>query len=187
MIYGGHVYVHWGRKDCGPGAELLYAGFAAGGHYQHPGGSTDTLCLPEVPVFSDHVTGNDEDRNLMYSVKYGSSSSAFQKMMGGSGSNLHNGDLPCSACQAAGRASHVLVPGRSVCMHGWTLEYSGYLMGSAYAHTSGKELLCVDSDAEVYTGSGSSVGGSYLYFAEVRSGFGGYTSGNELPCVICTR
>ena len=42
-----------------------------------------------------------------------------------SGQQVKNKDVPCSVCQATGRLSHVMIPGKAECFPGWTLEYKG--------------------------------------------------------------
>ena len=48
---GGVTYVRWGQTTCPntTGTELVYAGRAAGSHFQQKGGTNDYLCLPEEP------------------------------------------------------------------------------------------------------------------------------------------
>ena len=45
---GGAVYTRWGRTMCPKGATLVYAGRAAGTKYTVKGGTSDTLCMPEI-------------------------------------------------------------------------------------------------------------------------------------------
>eukprot|EP00058_Branchiostoma_floridae_P001981 XP_002587469.1 hypothetical protein BRAFLDRAFT_100149 [Branchiostoma floridae] len=42
----GHVYVRWGRENCGENAETIYSGVVGSGLWAHHGGGSDYQCLP---------------------------------------------------------------------------------------------------------------------------------------------
>ena len=56
---GGVTYIRWGRTTCPntAGTELVYAGRAAGTHYNQKGGTNDYLCLPEEPQYLEYKPG----------------------------------------------------------------------------------------------------------------------------------
>ena len=56
---GGVTYVRWGRTTCPntTGIELVYAGRAAGSHFNQKGGTNDYLCLPEEPQYLAYKPG----------------------------------------------------------------------------------------------------------------------------------
>lgn len=57
-------------------------GYTASGHWQHSGGATNTICLPETPSWSNYSGGEDGDRNLVYGTEYGSSDASFSSIAG---------------------------------------------------------------------------------------------------------
>ncbi|XP_045169402.2 uncharacterized protein LOC123532111 [Mercenaria mercenaria] len=185
-VQGGHVYIRWGSLSCPMQAELMYKGYAAGGHWQHQGGATNTICLPDIPTWGNYSDKEDGDRNLIYGTEYASTDASF---LATTGKKMRYKDVPCSVCQATGRLSHVMIPGKTDCFPGWTQEYRGYLMGSGYIQNHASELICVDSSPDHVTGSDAAKGGNFLYFAEVRTGSlpsTTYVNGRELACVVCT-
>ena len=56
---GGMVYTCWGRTTCPltSGTQLVYEGKAAGSRYNHKGGSSDILCMPEDLNYAPGVQG----------------------------------------------------------------------------------------------------------------------------------
>ncbi|KAL4222934.1 hypothetical protein ACF0H5_018975 [Mactra antiquata] len=186
-IPGGYVYTRWGSYSCPENSDQVYQGYMAGGHYKHPGGATNSICLPEVPEWGNHSDAIDVDRAPIYGTKYGSTDDTFTRL---SGESLRNKDVPCTVCQATGRLSHIMIPAKTSCLENWTLEYKGYLMGSSYLHYHGSQLVCIDSTPDHVTNSDAVIGGHYLYFAEIRTGIlpnPPYVNGREIPCVVCTR
>ena len=83
-----------------------------------------------------------------------------------------------------------MIPGRRTCPDTWTVEYEGLIMASQSAHRKG-EFICVSLGMEA-SGSPSNHNGGLLYVTEVQCGSlpcstGGYASGFELSCVVCSK
>ena len=83
-----------------------------------------------------------------------------------------------------------MIPGRRTCPDTWTVEYEGLIMASQSANRKG-EFICVSLGMEA-SGSSSNHGGGLLYVTEVQCGSlpcstGGYASGFELSCVVCSK
>jgi len=87
-----------------------------------------------------------------------------------------------------------MIPARTFCPVGWTLEYGGYIMAehsfddvSRPRHPT--SYVCVDQAPEVANG-GSSKGQSH--FLAVKVGCGtlpctSYPEGSVLACIVCTK
>jgi len=88
-----------------------------------------------------------------------------------------------------------MIPARTSCPVGWTLEYAGYLMSedsfsvvdNPVLHTT--TYICVDEAPEAADGSASQ--DQALVFL-VKVGCGSlpcskYPQGQELACVVCTK
>lgn len=105
------------------------------------------------------------------------------------GKRLCNNNVPCIACVAIGRMSHLMIPGRTECFTGWTMEYRGYLMGSSYEQSPIHELMCVDSEPNYIIGRKKTKSAIFWSLAEVRFGLQHTPSDvnrRELACVVCT-
>jgi hypothetical protein len=155
----GPTYVRWGRLSCPPAAKLLYAGVAAGSHYEAVGGGYNYQCLhprPEVNQLSDSTPNALTAR--LYRVEYETSAKGLWQFW-----SLHDEDVPCAVCQSTGSLATIMQPGSPSCPAGWSTEYEGFIMsspaGSFNAGTppppppvmSGSqrsEYVCVDAEAE---------------------------------------
>ncbi|XP_071830073.1 uncharacterized protein [Apostichopus japonicus] len=181
------TYIRWGRKDCRGDTELVYEGYAAGAAYNEKGGGADYLCLPKDPQFLHTVPGTTSSwRARIHGAEYEVNS--FDPFNG-----MDNGDVPCAVCLVNGRSSVLMQPARYTCPHGWTYEYSGYLMASHHGYYRTK-WVCVDENAQLTTQESlSNLDGALFYpvVSECHSSVTGlpcteYGSNNELTCSVCT-
>ena len=90
---GGVTYIRWGRTTCPdtPGTELVYSGKAAGTPYNHQGGTSDYLCLPDNPQYLHHrpgILGGSPIHGAEYQIDDGILSRP----------GLHNDNVPCAVC-----------------------------------------------------------------------------------------
>ena len=123
------MYTRWGRTTCSntSGAELLYAGTAAGSFYlDERGGGANYLCLPEQPQYSTYTAGVQGGRAYLYGAEY---------QTGGGGDNgpfqsVYQHNVPCTVCYAPTREAVVMIPAQLTCPLSWTREYYGYLMAN---------------------------------------------------------
>lgn len=191
QLEGGAIFVRWGRTDCPDSSELIYSGIAGGSrHRDLPGAGANILCLPEDPAYVNAVEGEGSNRAFLYSVEY--QVSEFSAM----GSiNVH--DVSCAVCQATGRVSHLMIPGKPTCPSAkWTLEYSGYLMAERSHPVHHKSMfICNDQNPQpVHDSSGNAHASSgRLTLVEARcsetggglpcDAYGGY---REITCAVCT-
>ena len=148
---GGAVYTRWGRTTCptGHGTQLLYAGRAGGTHYQHSGGASNFVCLPNDPDYLQYQRGVQGYANVggveYYYADFPSLSSLTR----------HN--APCAVCYVATRSVAVMIPAKTRCPTHWTLEYIGYLMAEKQVHAGRSMYECVDKDPESVPGLNASV------------------------------
>ena len=166
----------------------MYDGYAGGSHYAHSGGAASMICLPRDP---DWDAGNHNDAlhsatGLLYGAEYRDGQSRNDNLFGKS---HHDHDVPCVVCLVR-QSSVLVIPGKSKCYDGWSLEYSGYLMSNSYQHTGATDFYCVDNNPEDLIGGAKRDDGLFLYFVEPRCGSlrcPPYVEGREFQCVVCTK
>ena len=181
---GGVVYTRWGRTTCPdtPGTELLYAGRAAGTHYNYQGGGANYLCLPHIPEYLDYQSG-DYSHSYLYGTEY--------HMAGSNGplsSDFFNHNAPCAVCYAT-RAAVLALPAIISCPATWTREYYGYLITSFRNHHR-TTFECLDKDPESIPGSAGNADGVLFHMVEATcTGIPcpPYDTQKELTCVVCTK
>ena len=183
---GGAVYTRWGRTTCptGQGTQLVYAGRAGGTHWQHSGGASNFVCLPNDPdhlLYQSGVQGIGYIGGVEYYYAQRPSLSSF---------NFHN--VPCAVCYVPTRSVALMVPAKTRCPSQWTLEYIGYLMADHHGHAGRTMYECVDKDPESVPGLNASSRSSTAYFQPVEPKCDGlscapYDAEKELTCVVCTR
>jgi len=98
--------------------------------------------------------------------------------------------MPHVPCYVKSRGSEMMMPARNDCPSGWTEEYHGYLMTVRHDHSSVRDFICVDREAEYVPGSQSNQNGALLYLVQgsCRSlPCLPYVDGRELTCAVCTK
>ena len=127
LATGGVVYTRWGRTKCSntSGTQLLFAGRAAGSHYNNRGGGANYLCLPEQPQYSTYTPGTQNGRAYLYGAEY-------QTRVASNGPlhSVSNYNVPCAVCYTLTRGIVVMIPAQYTCPQSWTREYYGYLMAN---------------------------------------------------------
>ena len=185
----GATYIRWGRKTCpGNGSSDIYSGYAGGSFFAHKGAAASMVCLPKDPIWKryDDVT---QSGSLMYGAEYDDRATS-QRDSNLVGKDNYEKDVPCAVCNVKGRSSTIMIPGRSECYPGWTLEFWGYLMSGRYDLTAATNYYCVDADQEAIVGRGNNDNGYLLYFVEGRCGSlhcPPYVNGRELTCAVCSK
>jgi len=178
------TYVRWGSSMCPTSATVVYAGYAAGAHYMHTGGGANTLCLHSTPEWLSYDAGN-QNGAMIYGTEFETTGYGIAPLVG-----LQNLDGTCAVCEVP-RATQVMIPGRTSCPTGWTLEYNGYIMSQHYTHQK-SDFLCVDANPEL-AGSTANSDGHLWYPTEVECGAlpcpatGGYVQDRELACAVCSK
>ena len=117
-----------GRTTCSntSGAELLYAGRAAGSFWTEQGGGANYLCLPEQPENSTYTAGSQGGRAYLYGAEYQTGGGVDN----GSFQSVYQHNVPRAVCYAPTREAVVMIPAQLTCPSSWTREYYGYLMAN---------------------------------------------------------
>ncbi|CAC5406470.1 unnamed protein product [Mytilus coruscus] len=175
----GITYIRWGRKQCpNSSTELVYSGFAGGGHYGDTGSAAEYVCLPPDPNYLK-TSGGDNGR--MLGAEFTSNFFA---------SNSYAEDVPCALCRIDRATSLIMIPGKNTCNNGWKEEYHGYLASGLHSHNVASAYICVDIHPEYIMGG---VGQHYgKLFYEVITKCGSlkcppYINNYPLTCVVCSK
>ena len=185
---GGVVYTRWGRTTCptGQGTQLLYAGRAAGTPQMDTGGGANYLCLPDDPDHLPYESGV-QGESYIAGVDYW-----FESRQPLAASNYHN--APCAVCFVATRSVELMIPARTQCPTGWTLEYVGYLMSDWRYRDGRTTYVCVDNNPESLLGLDSNNrlrDGRFHLVEPICDGLlcsaSQYSAEKELACVVCTQ
>ena len=184
------AYIRWGRTTCpGNDSKAVYDGYAGGSSHVHKGAAASMLCLPKNPDWDDGKYSDKTDPNVgyIYGAEYEDGSARSDQLFG---KNHYEHDVPCVVCDVRKRSSVLMIPGKSKCHAGWTLEYSGYWMTGHYDHPAATDYYCIDKDPEHVPGGEANHNGYLLYFVESRCGSlrcPPYVHGREMQCVVCTK
>ncbi|KAJ8034054.1 hypothetical protein HOLleu_24473 [Holothuria leucospilota] len=186
----GSVYVRWGHSECPSYSALIYAGSAAGAHYNAQGNGANQVCLPDDPDYDNPVAGVGTSRAFLYSIEY----EIDDHPTLASRSWL---DVSCAVCKAPYRFGQLMIPGKHECPSAeWTLEYSGYLMAERnHVNHRRSMYICVDQEMQAVErthGSASTRGLLDLVEGRCTTSGGGlrcgpYIDGYELTCAVCTQ
>ena len=174
---------------------FLFEGYAAGPHYTIAGSGSNYLCLHEHPQWKTYIEGLQTSGKI-YGVEYElyERNSVFSKSNNG-GNSLEQNPAPCAVCYVGGRSTILMVPARTQCPDGWTMEYAGYLASAHSTSTPSTgghkrtSYVCWDEEPEVAVG-GTSQNQALIYPVEVECGSlpcSVYVTGRELTCVVCSK
>ena len=172
---GTSTFVRWGRSVCPSSTELVYSGVAGGAWYDDGGSTTTAFCLPLNPVLASHYKPSEYD--WMCGAEYQTDHHSYQR------------DPVCSVCRTP-RPTTIMVPATKVCEDGWTLEYSGYLMGSNPKDPASHEAVCMDTAFENRPGSGANQNGLLFYFMFTYCGSlpcPPYQGNKLVTCAVCSK
>ncbi|XP_045174681.2 uncharacterized protein LOC123535975 [Mercenaria mercenaria] len=183
----GSIYTRWGRKSCGTSdTETVYSGYAAGQPYNITAGPASFLCLPEHPTWAKYNDGIQDlgarVAGTEYEIYHANLFNPFPQPM-------QDLDAPCAVCRSP-RTTSLMIPGRTDCYSGWTLEYTGYLMSGHKGHIAATDYACVDVNPEAVFHGEADKNGKLLYFVEITCGSlpcEEYPNGRELACAVCSK
>ncbi|XP_052770836.1 uncharacterized protein LOC128210528 [Mya arenaria] len=170
----------FGRKNI----HSFCLGYTSGKRYDDVGSGVDTFCLPEEPLWGKYSDASNGYRAYIYGseIHHDASDNEFPYA-------VHNQDMPCAVCLSE-RALNLMIPGRTACYPGWTLEYSGYMMTNVQGRESGQDTICVDDHPEFLDHGGSDDSQHILYLVEAQCGSlpcPPYVNNRELPCAVCSK
>lgn len=89
---------------------FFFSGFAGGSLYDHTGAAAEFVCLPLDP---DLISGFTSGTAYVYGSEYDTNEFGHR-----SGNDLH-----CSVCRSKVQSSVLMIPGKSSCYDGWTMQY----------------------------------------------------------------
>ena len=180
---GGVVYTRWGRTTCPrtSGTQLVYEGRASGSRWNHKGGGSDILCMPDDPEYLNYSPGV-QGYSHIYGVEYWPFSG--QPLM-----SIQQQNMPCAVC-SGNRSRVLMIPAKVNCPPQWEREYFGYLMGPTSLNNYRASFQCVDKDAESVPGEAGDANWSHdrVHVEATCDGLPcpPYDSHKELTCVVCT-
>ena len=182
------VYPQWSNQD---NVCVVYcSGYAAGAEHNIGGSGSNFLCLPKDPDWDAFIDGSQLS-GLIAGVEYelGPSNNVFSDSNTG-GVPLGNKPAPCAVCLADLRSTILMVPAKTQCPDGWSVEYHGYLASEARSSTRARSsYVCWDRAPEISAG-GSSQNQAVIYPVAVICGSlpcSPYITGRELTCVVCSK
>lgn len=147
----GAVYTRYGKRSCPSvhvsGTSKIYNGVMAGTGYGQTGGASDYLCLPYYPQYSTYRTRSQYFSRLV--------PAEYEQPVRQNG---HDYNAPCAVCYTT-RSDTMMIPARTSCYSGWTLEYTGYLVTEKDLNEHSTKYICVD---KYYTMSFLAVQGTHM-------------------------
>ena len=177
----GSTYIRWGKSKCPANnmTELIYSGFAGGGHYNEKGNAAEYVCLPPDPNF---VKTKGPDHGRMYGAEY-DSSNFFA-------SHSHDEDVPCVLCRSLLASSVIMIPGKNKCYSGWKMEYHGYLASAHHVYPGQTSYACLDINPEYILGGVANHNGKLFNNVVAKCGSlkcPPYINDYPLTCVVCSK
>ena len=175
---GGATYIRWGNNACPSGAAVVYTGRVGGTQYEHEGGASNQVCLPEFPTYFGNSRSGFQGRSYMYGAEYVDPINGEQ-----------DGNVPCAVCSVTTRQQVLMIPATYICPSGWIREYDGYLM-SERINNYRSSFICVDYVQYSIAHTGSHTEASDLVHVETDCSSlpcGPYNGEYELTCAVCTK
>ena len=168
----------------------------AGPRWNEAGSGSNYLCLPENPQWRTYFSGHQKYAGSIIGVEYSEHNSGTNRnnvfsRRNNRGNSLHLKPASCAVCYVGGRSTILMIPARTQCPYGWTMEYAGYLVSTSIHDSNRKRssYICVDEAPEVAVGQSTNQA-SGIYPVEVKCGTlpcSAYISGRELTCVVCSK
>ena len=157
----------------------FFKGFAGGSWPNHYGAAAEFVCLPRDP---DLTTKYTSSYAFMYGAEYD---------LGDFAPRAGNGDdLPCSVCRSTVGSSVLMIPGKSSCYDGWTLQYHGDLVAGNHAAKAASQYICLDEHSETLTAGRRNDNGKWFYPVKAVCGALAcppYHDNRYLTCVVCSK
>jgi len=173
---------------------FVLKGYAAGPYHDQAGGGSNFLCLPEVPQWKNYMSSHEPSGTIV-GVEYEfhrmgpTTNDIFNEVNGAHSDRLG----VCAFCYVQGRSTVAMIPARTQCPDGWTIEYAGYL-ATAYSHPTGghrrSSYMCWSEDLEIALLGGINENQGRIYPVEVHCGAlpcDVYYDLRELACIVCSK
>lgn len=152
-------------------------GFAGGSYYRHNGAAAEFVCLPPDPDLTTKYTSS-------HAYMYGSE--CYTNEFGQDGGN----DLPCSVCRSTVQSSVLMIPAKSSCYDGWSMQYQGNLVAGNTDNEAASQYICLDEHSETLTGGQNRDHGKLFFPVKAVCGALAcppYHNDRYLTCVVCTK
>ncbi len=180
-VVGGVSYIRWGSTTCRLGVTFVYSGQTGSTRGEDQGGASNYVCMPNNPQYPSGYGIGVKGNSYVYGTEYEQPPPPHQ------GSHQHN--AVCAVCYVADKHTTIMIPARTSCPTGWTMEYHGYLASEYIGHHR-TTYVCVDDGVSSVPNSQADVDGGHFYFIEVHcSGFAcpPYHAERELGCAVCSK
>ena len=148
----------------------------AGHHYNDNTGGAEFLCLPHDVQWAQYGSSHSQDSRL-YGVEYELET----------GTGQYNQDASCCLCKT-NRSTVVMIPARTTCFPGWTLEYTGYL-AAGQRSSSVTNYVCIDAHPESRVGGNVNRNEASIHNVQVQCGSLPclpYVDSRQLACAVCS-
>lgn len=146
--------------------------------YTHKGAASNYLCLPENPQWGTRSLNNFQA--FVYGAEY--ENNFF-------GENALQQDVPCSVCKTKTGTNSAMIPARTSCYDGWTIQYKGYLGAGFHNHLASTEYVCVDENIQFIPGGYENKDGKLIYPVVAKCGSlrcHPYIENKPIACVVCS-
>lgn len=156
------------------------SGFAGGSWYDHTGAAAEFVCLPPDP---DLTTKYSSSFGRMYGSEYDANSFASLGLDDGD-------DVPCAVCRSIVESSVIMIPGKSSCYDGWSMQYRGDLVAGSYSFKSATQYICLDENPVALPAGHANNEGKLFYPVVAVCGSLAcppYHDHKYLTCVVCTK
>ena len=125
---------------------MLAVGMSGGRYYLDTGSGTNTLCLPHNPDPSPP----DFPRSFQHNdVAYAGSIHGSEYQFNYRHVDIDD-DVPCAACMVTNARSTLMIPAKTSCPIGWTVQYQGVLTSGKQGYQA-TDYLCLDQNPEYLT------------------------------------
>lgn len=156
---------------------LNFSEFAGGSWYDHTGAAAEFVCLPRDPDLTTKFTSGVA---YMYGSEYDNNEFGHDA----------GNDLPCSVCRSTVESSVLMIPGKSFCYDGWSMQYHGDLVAGSLHHKASTQYICLDEHPESLVAGQDDHNGKLFY--PVRTSCGSlacppYHNDRYFTCVVCTK
>ncbi|XP_061166778.1 short-chain collagen C4-like [Saccostrea echinata] len=186
----GQTYIIWGKKTCPAlnGTHTVYSGISSGRQYTNAGSGSNTLCLPHNP----------DPAPVDYPKSFQGNNPSFSGSLHGAEYQFTyrniaiDDDVPCAVCMVTNAASTLMVPAKTSCPAGWTVQYTGVLTsGSDASGHYGTDYLCLDENPEYMTEGARMQDYNGKLFYPVHAVCGSlpcppYKNQQLISCVVCS-
>ena len=165
---------------------FVLKGITAGKAFNEPGSGVNTLCLPHNPDDAPHDFPTRLQGAGFVSHLYGSEYEFTYRKF------AQNDDVPCAICHVTIAASSIMIPAKTTCPSGWTMQFTGFLVSDYFGGSNHAfDYICLHNDAEYMTEGARrhDDNGHILYPVQATCDplpCPPYKNGQYITCVVCS-